>query len=216
MRSESPSPQDWPKQLDRGLSELGLPLGAGARGRLLAYLDLLARWNKIYNLTAVRDPREMVGRQLLDSLAICPHLHGERVLDLGTGAGLPGIPLAIAEPNRSFVLVDSNAKKTRFVRQAIIELGLANAEVVQTRAEAFRPPALFDTITARALSSLSSLWCMALPLLAPGGRLLALKGVRPEAELAELAELAPEVVDLSIPGVSGERCLVILRKDSAE
>jgi 16S rRNA (guanine527-N7)-methyltransferase len=204
-------PAEWRGQLERGLASLGLRLDKGQCDRLLAYLDLLTRWNRTYNLTAVRDPREMVARQLLDSLAVRPWLYGQRVLDLGTGAGLPGIPLAIAEPERAFTLIDSSGKKTRFVRQAIIQLGLVNAETVQTRAEDFRPDTLFDTITARALASLAKLWTMARPLLAPKGRVLALKGLRPEAELVAVARLAPRVEDLEIPGVKGSRCLVILQ-----
>jgi len=211
MPSQQARPSEWREQLDRGLAELGLPLAETQRERLLGYLDLLTRWNRIYNLTAVRDPTEMVSRQLLDSLAVCPSLQGDRVLDLGTGAGLPGIPLAIAEPLRGFTLIDSNAKKTRFVRQAIIDLGLANAEVSQTRAEDFRSAAGFDTITARALAPLAQLWAMACPLLAPAGKLLALKGVRPEAELFEVAELAPEVIELAVPGLAGKRCVVVLK-----
>jgi len=208
--SQQARPSEWREQLDCGLAELGLPLAEAQRERLLGYLDLLTRWNRIYNLTAVRNPREMVSRQLLDSLAVSPYLQGHRVLDLGTGAGLPGIPLAIAEPRRAFTLIDSNAKKTRFVRQAIIDLGLTNADVHQTRAEDFHSDSGLDTITARALAPLAQLWAMACPLLAPAGKLLALKGARPEAELSEVAELAPEVIELAVPGLGGKRSLVIL------
>ncbi len=151
------SPLYWREQLDSGLSRLGLALDRAQQEGLLGYLGLLLKWNRVYNLSAVRDPREMVGRQLLDSLAVAPYLHGDRVLDLGTGAGLPGIPLAIAEPRRRFTLIDSNGKKTRFVQQSVIELGLGNVEVVRARVEAFRPDLGFDTVTARAFASLPEL-----------------------------------------------------------
>ena len=125
--------------LARGARELGLELGVEAQQQLLAFIDLLAKWNKTYNLTAVRDPEQMVARHLLDSLSILPYLDAARVLDIGTGAGLPGIPLALARPGLRVTLLDSNAKKIRFITQAVHELGLDNIEVVHTRVEDFAP-----------------------------------------------------------------------------
>lgn len=202
----------WLQQLDSGLSALGLDLSRQARDRLLDYLALLAKWNRVYNLTAVRDARQMVGRHLLESLAILPHLHGRCVLDLGTGAGLPGVPLAIADPERSFTLIDSSGKKTRFVRQACLELGLANLVVVHERVEDYRPEALFDTVTARAFAPLAQLLAAATPLLAPGGRILAMKGPRAEAEVAAAGAAArgARILPLEIPDVEERRCLVVL------
>lgn len=180
------------RRLDTGLAAMGTDIdaaldGAG-RDRLIAYLALLQRWNRAYNLTAVRDPLDMVPRHLLDSLAVLPWVTRGPVLDAGTGAGLPGIPLAVARPALSFVLLDGNGKKTRFVRQAVLELGLDNVEVVHSRLEAYRPKAKFVTITARAVASLSELFDSCAHLAAADARLLALKGRLPEQEIAALTE----------------------------
>jgi 16S rRNA (guanine527-N7)-methyltransferase len=176
--------------LDAGLAAMdpgiGDALDASARERLIVYLELLARWNRAYNLTAVRDPMQMVPRHLLDSLAVLPWiLHGP-VLDAGTGAGLPGIPLAIARPGLAFTLLDSNGKKTRFVRQALLELRVDNAEVVQSRLQTYRPQRKFATIVARAVASLAELRDTCAHLAAHDARLLALKGRMPEQEIADL------------------------------
>jgi len=199
-------------KLDEGLERLGLDLPDAARNGLIAYVELLAKWNRTYNLTAVRAPGAMVPRHLLDSLTLVPHLHGGRVLDVGTGPGLPGIPLALASPDRKFVLLDSNAKKTRFLTQVKAELGLENLSVVHCRAEAYRPEAPFTTITARAVTSLSGLFAACRHLLAPDGVLLAMKGARPEAELAELppAVVVLRVEPLSVPGEGAARHVVCL------
>jgi 16S rRNA (guanine527-N7)-methyltransferase len=174
---------------------------------------LLAKWNRAFNLTAVRDPVEMVPRHLLDSLAVWPYLHGPRILDLGSGAGLPGMVLALVDPEREWVLLDSNAKKTRFLTQIVIELRPDNVEVVQARAEAYAPARPFTTVIARALAPLSTVFRLARPLCAPEGRILAMKGVYPETELAELGPHRPHtkgarVHRLQIPGLAGERHLV--------
>lgn len=200
------------QRLSAGLQAMHIASEMTSQERLLAYLGLLARWNKAFNLTAVRDPVQMVPAHLLDSLAISPYLAGERVLDLGTGPGLPGIPLAILQPERNFTLLDSNGKKTRFVAQAVVELGLANVEVVRTRAETYRPPTGFDRITARAFADLKTILTLAGPLLRPGGRLLAMKGQRAEID-AELADLtldpqAVRVIPLQVPQLQRERHLV--------
>jgi 16S rRNA (guanine527-N7)-methyltransferase len=203
-------------RLDTGLAALGVAADAGQRERLLALVALLARWNRAYNLTAVRDPAEMIPRHLLDSLAVLPWVRRGPVLDVGTGAGLPGLPLAILRPELAFTLLDSNAKKLRFVRQAVLALGLDNVSVVQTRMEAYRPQANFATISARALAALAELCAVCAPLMAPGGRLLALKGRAPEQELAAVvaappARVRPEritVHPLAVPMIDAARCLV--------
>lgn len=189
-----------------------MPLPLADRQRLLAFVRLLVKWNAAYNLTAVRDPQEMIARHLLDSLVLLPYVQGPRVLDIGTGPGLPGIPLAIARPDCAFTLLDANAKKTRFVTQAVGELGLKNVAVVQTRVENYRPVEKFDTLVARAFSSIADMLENAQHLCAPGGRFLAMKGVYPEAELAAVppAFAVSEVAVLKVPGLDAERHLAII------
>ena len=199
------------QRLHQGITDLGLALAAPVETKLLQYLQLLAKWNQVYNLTAVRDPAAMVTRHLLDSLAVAPHVRGPRVLDIGTGPGLPGIPLALARPELAFTLLDANAKKTRFVTQAAGELGLANVEVVQSRVENYRPAQKFDTLVSRAFSNIADMLANARHLCAPSGRFLAMKGTYPEEELAAVAaEYATEVVALTVPGLDAERHVVIL------
>lgn len=196
-------------ELDAGLHGLGL--APTLADPLLAYLALLARWNATYNLTAVRDPREMVGKHLLDSLAMQPHVAGLTSLaDLGAGPGLPGIPLAIATPALQVTLVESNGKKARFLREAVRQLGLANARVAESRIEAFHPGQSFDAITARALATLPQILRLGGHLLAPGGRLLAMKGVVPLDEIAALPAgwQLGSVHALRVPGLGAERHLV--------
>lgn len=199
------------QRLHRGLQTMGLGLPPGVEARLLEYLRLLEKWNRAYNLTAVRDPQEMVTRHLLDSLAVAPHVRGPRVLDAGTGAGLPGIPLALALPALHFTLLDSNAKKTRFVTQAAHELGLANVAVVQARVEQFQPPERFNTVIARAFASIPDMLAATRHLCARGGRWLAMKGVFPQEELAGIpAEYVAEAKALRIPGLAAARHVVII------
>ena len=199
-------------RLRGGLVEMGLALDDAIVERLVDYLQLLIKWNKAYNLTAVRDPLEMVGRHLLDSLAINPWLRGERVLDVGTGAGLPGIPLAILNPRRQFTLLDSNGKKTRFVLQAASELGLSNVTVEHLRLERYHPAQPFDTITSRAFSALDEFVAGTRHLLAAGGALLAMKGKLLEEERRHplLSTLSIEVVALQVPFTDGERHLFVI------
>jgi 16S rRNA (guanine527-N7)-methyltransferase len=200
--------------LDQGLAALALDLDDGVRGKLLAYLGLLARWNRVYNLTAVRDPGEMVSRLLLDCLAVLPHLRGDRLLDVGSGAGLPGLVLAMAEPRASWVLLDSGAKKRRFLVQAAMELELANVRVVQARLEEFHPDTRFSTIISRAFASLVD-FATARRLLEPGGQLLAMKGRYPEEEIGALGEPIRSV-RLQIPGLEhAHRHLVIIEASEA-
>lgn len=207
---------DLPTRLRQGLAALGLSLADGCHDRLLAYLGLLARWNTAYNLTAVREPAQMVTRHLLDSLSILPWVRGPRVLDVGTGAGLPGIPIALADPALRVTLLDANGKKVRFCRQVATELGLPNVEVVQARVEAYRPEAGFTTITARALADLPSLVASVRHLLGPDTTLLAMKGVAPAAEMAALRGegLVVSSRRLQVPGIEGERHLVEIRASS--
>lgn len=202
----------WRRQLAAGLTAQGIALDAAQQQRLIDYLLLLHKWNRAYNLTAVRDAAEMVSRQLLDSLAILPYLEGPRVLDVGTGAGLPGIPLAIARPDLGFTLLDSNGKKVRFVRQAVMELGLANVRVEQQRVEQYRPDARFDTITSRAFAELREFVALTRHLLAPGGQWLAMKAALAADESRALpADLVPELLSLEVPGETAARRAVRIR-----
>lgn len=204
--------------LSQGLSALGLDCPLAVRARLLDYVRLLHKWNRVYNLTAVREPREMVPRHLLDSLAVLPYLHGRRVLDVGTGAGLPGIPLALMSPEREFVLLDSNNKKTRFVQQAVTELGLGNVQVVQARVEDYRPGAPFDTVISRAFSAIADMLRQAGRHCAPDGVLLAMKGGEPREELAALPSgyKVQAIRRLQVPGLNEERHVVCLSVESGE
>ncbi|GIZ10645.1 ribosomal RNA small subunit methyltransferase G [Pseudomonas sp. NCCP-436] len=204
------------EELVLGARELGIELGALQQEQLLAYLGLLIKWNKAYNLTAVRDPDEMVSRHLLDSLSVVPYveLGGERWLDVGSGGGMPGIPLAIMFPERQFTLLDSNGKKTRFLTQVKLELKLANLEVVHSRVEAYRPPQPFDGISSRAFSSLEDFSNWTRHLGDAGTRWLAMKGVHPDDELQALpADFRLETTQvLRVPGCQGQRHLLILRR----
>ena len=201
-------------RLARGAQLLGIDLGARQRARLLGLVDLLEYWNRAFNLTAVRDPEAMIAQHLLDSLAIAPYLAGESILDLGTGPGLPGLPLAIVRPERRFRLLDANGKKIRFVRQAVAELELENVEPVQARMESYRPEGNFSTIVARALAPVAEIHALTSHLLAAPGRLLLMKGRYPAEELADprLAGLAISVRPLQVPFLASERHLVEIRR----
>jgi 16S rRNA (guanine527-N7)-methyltransferase len=202
----------WARQLADGLAAQGLALDEGRQRLLIDYLSLLYKWNRAYNLTAVRDPEEMVSRQLLDSLSILPYIEGPRVLDVGTGAGLPGIPLAIVRPELAFTLLDSNGKKIRFVRQAILELDLHNVVTEQRRVEQFRPDEPFDTITSRAFAELKDFVALTNHLLRPGGQWLAMKAALADQESGALpAELQPELLQLAVPGETARRRAVRIR-----
>ncbi|ODU45874.1 MAG: 16S rRNA (guanine(527)-N(7))-methyltransferase [Lysobacteraceae bacterium SCN 69-48] len=196
-------------ELEAGLAQLSLePTLAGP---LLDYLALLARWNATYNLTAIRDPREMLAKHLLDSLAMQPFVRGIATLaDLGTGPGLPGIPLAIATPGLQVTLVESNGKKARFLREAVRQLRLGNVQVAESRIEAFQPGVTFDAVTARALATLPLILELGGHLLGADGRLLAMKGVVPEDEIAALPAgwRVGAVHPLRVPGLAAERHLL--------
>jgi 16S rRNA (guanine527-N7)-methyltransferase len=197
------------QRLVEGAGQMAIPLNDRQQTRLLDYLALMVKWNRAYNLTAVRDPLQMVGRHLLDSLAILPYLKGQNCLDLGSGPGLPGIPLAIMRNDIHFTLLDSNSKKVRFLRQAVLELGLDHCKPIQSRIEAYRPERRFDTLTARALTSLAGLLELSHALRAAESQLLAMKGRLPVQEIEEISSDFHSIVfPLTVPFTEGERCLV--------
>jgi 16S rRNA (guanine527-N7)-methyltransferase len=206
-------PETLRRELDAGLAALALEPALAEP--LLAYLALLERWNGAYNLTAIRDPRDMVSKHLLDSLAMHPFVRDlESLADLGTGAGLPGIPLALADPHLRVTLVESSGKKARFLREAVRTLPLPNARVAESRIEALDEAGAHDAITARALATLPQLVELGGHLLKPGGRLLAMKGVVPDDEIAALPAgwRAEAVHALVVPGLAAERHLVVVSR----
>ncbi|MCB1758572.1 MAG: 16S rRNA (guanine(527)-N(7))-methyltransferase RsmG [Gammaproteobacteria bacterium] len=205
----------WRSELDQGLGEMRLALDNQRQGVLVAYLALLMKWNRAYNLTAVRDPVVAVSRQLLDSLAVLPLLSGTRMLDLGSGAGLPGIPVAIARPDVHVTLLDANSKKCRFMEQAKLELQLANISVVCARVERFQPDCAFDLILSRAFAALPEIFRLASHLLKAEGGMLALKGKVPHQELVRLADqgVRSKVFPLKVAGTEGSRTAVRLWRD---
>lgn len=200
------------QRLEQGLEELDLHLDNDIQVRLLEFVSLLSKWNRAYNLTAIRDPEQMVTLHILDSLVVLHYLHGDRIIDVGTGGGLPGIPLALVAPDKSFTLLDSNGKKTRFLVQAVAELGLSNVTVVHSRVDQYRPGFLFDTVITRAFASLADMLPACRHLLGPKGRFLAMKGAYPAEELREIpSEFSLlDTVPLAVPGLAAERHLVRL------
>lgn len=190
-----------------GIKTLALSVSDEQLAQLLAFLALIQKWNKAYNLSGIRDSLDMVRLHLLDSLAVLPHVKSGRVIDIGTGAGLPGIPLAIMMPESQWVLLDSNAKKTRFVQQAIVELKLKNVSVVQTRVESYSVEQAFDTVITRAFASLSDIQKLTQHLLHPKGELIAMKGL---PTLEELQSIIGNhvLIALHVPGIEAERCLI--------
>lgn len=205
---------DLAGEVAAGLRGMGLAAPPGLAARLADYLGLLARWNRVHNLTAVRDPREMVSRHLLDSLSALPWVEGPALLDLGSGAGLPGIPLAMASPALRVVLLERSAKRAGFLRQCRLELELDNVSVEQARVQDYRPQPPFPCLIARAYAPLPRLLAEAGHCLAPGGRLVAMKGRIDEGELAGVPSGYDTefVVPVTVPGTPGERHLVLLRK----
>ncbi|CEJ65672.1 MULTISPECIES: 16S rRNA (guanine(527)-N(7))-methyltransferase RsmG [Citrobacter] len=200
-------------KLSRLLADAGISLTDHQKNQLIAYVDMLHKWNKAYNLTSVRDPNEMLVRHILDSIVAAPHLHGERFIDVGTGPGLPGIPLSIVRPAAHFTLLDSLGKRVRFLRQVQHELKLDNITPVQSRVEEFPSEPPFDGVISRAFASLNDMlsWCHHLP--GQNGRFYALKGQLPEDEIATLpATFSVEsVVKLRVPQLDGERHLVVIK-----
>ena len=224
--------------LEQGLRDLALGVPANAQQKLLHYLHLIVKWNKHFNLSGITAIQEMVPLHLLDSLAISPYLEGERILDIGSGAGLPGIPLAIANPDKNFVLLDSNGKKTRFLFQVKVALELSNVEIVDARVDEYLSTAdtgEFSLITCRAFSNISSIVKMIEKPLASGTKLLAMKGVYPHDEIAELQQdktinstsnkasstdldncyKVESVIELTVPGVESQRHLVLIGQEAA-
>lgn len=199
--------------LERGLGELALPLPAAANGQLLAYLELLAKWNRTYNLTAIRNPVQAVSHHLLDSLAVLRELPAGMLADVGSGGGLPGIPIAIAEPQRRVILNDASQKKGAFLRQAVIELGLANAEVHVGRAETWRPVARFAVVISRGFAELANFIAACRHLIAPAGVFAAMKGAHPWRELARVGSdcECSDVRRLAVPLLEADRHLVLCR-----
>jgi 16S rRNA (guanine527-N7)-methyltransferase len=205
------------QQLKAGIAALGLTLPAGAEAKLLAYLALLDKWNRVYNLTALRDAERMVSHHLLDSLAVVPFIQRDRpdlirMLDVGSGGGLPGIPLAIARSELQVTLIDSVAKKSAFLLQAKAELGLANLNVVTSRVEDYHPETGFDLIISRAFSDLREFVALTRHLLKPDGRWLAMKGLYPHEEIALLQSSVKVSADhqLQVPGLEASRHLIVL------
>lgn len=201
-------------RLAEGLSAMGLSLSAEAQDKLIAYLRLIEKWNRVHNLTAVREPEQMVVLHLLDSLTLLPHVAEKAsLLDVGTGAGLPGIPLAIARPELQVTLLDSNHKKTTFLTQAKAELGLANVRIVSERVESWQPADKFDAVVSRAFSELSDFVTQARHLVAPGGVMLAMKGVYPFEEIAKVpaTHRVENVLELNVPTLDAKRHLVFLK-----
>lgn len=210
----SPPPQ-LRDRLDAGLKSLDMRLDVGKREQLLHYIALLDKWNKVYNLTAVREPERMIGLHILDSLSVLPHLGDcSNIIDVGTGGGLPGIPLAITNPAVRVTMLDTIAKKTTFVRQAIGDLGLKNAEVVTGRVESYQPAIKFDCVISRAFAELKDFVEGAGHLCTVGGAMLAMKGVYPHDEISRLPAgfVAKQVIALNVPGVEGQRHLVVIQK----
>ena len=202
--------------LAQGLEGLGLTLPDDATRRLLAYVDLLAKWNRTYNLTAIREPERMVSHHLIDSLSVLPHLPPGSLVDVGAGGGLPGIPIAIAQPDRRVTLNDSNHKKGAFMQQAAIELGLANVEVHTGRAEDWHPMERFDGAISRAFAELADFIAACRHLVKAGGYFAAMKGLYPHDELAKapVGVHCAEPIRLEVPLVDGDRHLVLCRVEA--
>lgn len=198
--------------LEKALHDNDYHFSDDIQNQLLRYLEMLEKWNRVFNLTAVREAKEMVFRHILDSLSVNTYLHGNRILDVGTGAGLPGIPLAMVNPNKQFVLLDSNSKKTRFLTQTVFELKIPNVEVVHSRAEVYHPEECFDSIISRAFASIKVMLATTQHLICKHGHFLAMKGVYPEEEIQDIPEefTMLGVHTLKIKGLDAERCLVVI------
>ena len=194
-----------------GMEQLGLAATAEQVDLLLAFVSLIEKWNKAYNLTAIRNRDEILRLHILDSLSILPYITGQKIIDVGTGAGLPGIPLAIFLPDVQFTLLDSNSKKTRFVQQVVLELKLSNVEVVHSRAENLHRDGEYDAVLSRAFASLNDIKNLTEHLLQPEGVLIAMKGQVPEAELKKIKQKYT-VNSIVLPGVEAERCVLRINK----
>ncbi|MDE1329990.1 16S rRNA (guanine(527)-N(7))-methyltransferase RsmG [Vibrio aestuarianus] len=202
-------------RLDQLVSQTDLEVNEQQRNQLIGYVEMLDKWNKAYNLTSVRNPMDMLVKHILDSIVVSPHLQGERFIDVGTGPGLPGIPLAIMNPDKTFFLLDSLGKRIRFIKQVLHELGIKNVTTIQSRVEEFQPEVKFDGVLSRAFASMLDMveWCHHLPK-EQTGLFLALKGQLPEEEIATLPEWCSvtDVKALKVPELEGDRHLVILSR----
>lgn len=205
------------QELKQGSKALGLDLNENALNLLLKYQDALVLWNKAYNLTAIRDPKEMLVKHLLDSLSILPSLPAGRLLDIGTGGGMPGMIIALCQPERECVLLDSNGKKIRFLKQFIADLKLPNVTAVQTRVEdedSIRELGQFDVITSRAFASLTDFIAASKPYMHTGSYICAMKGLIPNEEITEFSkEFNHQVIELKVPRLDEQRHLIILQKN---
>ena len=203
------------ERLNDLINETDLVVSIQQQDQLVGYVKMLDKWNKSYNLTSVRNPKDMLVKHILDSIVVSPYLHGDRLIDVGTGPGLPGIPLAIMNPDKTFFLLDSLGKRIRFIKQVVHELGIKNVTTIQSRVEEFQPEEKFDTVLSRAFASLSDMveWCHHLPK-SNTGQFLALKGILSEAEIEQLPSWCNviNVTTLSVPELEGERHLVTLAK----
>ncbi len=202
------------KNLEKLLMGTDLTVSDQQKSQLVQLVNLLDKWNKAYNLTSVRNPADMLVKHIMDSIVVSPHLRGQRFIDVGTGPGLPGLPLAILNPDKEFVLLDSLGKRIRFIRQALLEIGIKNVTPVQSRVEEYRPEPGFDGVISRAFASLEDMlnWCAHLP--TDKGHFLALKGLYPEEELTTL-DARFELVEshrLQVPELDGERHLIVIKK----
>jgi len=202
-------------QLDDLISQTELEVSPRQREQLIGYVEMLDKWNKAYNLTSVRDPQEMLVKHIMDSIIVSTHLQGERFIDVGTGPGLPGIPLSIMHPDKTFVLLDSLGKRIRFIKQVLHELKIENVTPVQSRVEQYQPEDKFDGVLSRAFASMTDMveWCHHLPK-SQGGHFLALKGQLPQDEIEQLPEWCSvtDIKALNVPQLEGERHLVILSR----
>ncbi|MCW8995294.1 MAG: 16S rRNA (guanine(527)-N(7))-methyltransferase RsmG [Psychromonas sp.] len=202
------------QQLQKMLEQTDLQVTDFQQNQLVQLVELLDKWNKAYNLTSVRDPQQMLVKHVMDSIVVSPYLQGQRLIDVGTGPGLPGLPLAILNPDKQFVLLDSLGKRLRFIRQAVLALGLKNVEFVQSRVEEYQPEEKFDVVLSRAFASLEDMlfWCKHLT--NEKGHFLALKGQFPEQEIAQLDKQFKfiESISLHVPNLEGERCLVKVKR----
>ncbi|MCG9575877.1 16S rRNA (guanine(527)-N(7))-methyltransferase RsmG [Vibrio tubiashii] len=202
-------------QLDELIAQTDLEVSPRQREQLVGYVEMLNKWNKAYNLTSVRDPQEMLVKHIMDSIIVSTHLQGERFIDVGTGPGLPGIPLSIMNPDKAFVLLDSLGKRIRFIKQVLHELKIENVTPIQSRVEEYQPEDKFDGVLSRAFASMTDMveWCHHLPK-SQGGHFLALKGQLPQDEIEQLPEWCSvtDVKALNVPQLEGERHLVILSR----
>ncbi|MEF1255180.1 MULTISPECIES: 16S rRNA (guanine(527)-N(7))-methyltransferase RsmG [unclassified Vibrio] len=202
-------------QLDSLIAQTTLEVSEQQRDQLVGYVEMLNKWNKAYNLTSVRDPQEMLIKHIMDSIVVSTHLQGSSFIDVGTGPGLPGIPLSIMNPDKQFVLLDSLGKRIRFIKQVLHELKIENVTPVQSRVEEYQPEELFDAVLSRAFASMTDMveWCHHLPK-TDGGCFLALKGQLPQSEIEQLPEWCSvtDIKALSVPQLEGERHLVILSR----